>query len=323
MVKFGHTSSGKQRWHCGQCTHTLRRTRHDTRDRHERQRFIRWLIGTAPAALHARASGITLRGFHKRSERYWAGAPNVPRWISPSSIIVLDGTVLRPHQCSALIAYAIGDTVQLAWHFTERETAAAWSRLLSRIPAPRFAVCDGQKGLSNALRAQWPETLVQRCLIHVVRQSLAWITQRPQTKAGQQLRALVCGVLLVRTRRQRRRWVHRFWHWHRRYAQFLAARTRHPVDAQRWWHTHRRLRHVRTLIERSLPHLFTFVRYPEVPRTSNHVEGGINARLHELFRTHRGLSVAKKRVLTAYFLLSKLEKNQHESSINSHFGWGF
>lgn len=307
MVKFGWTAAGNQRWRCERCAATNQRTRNDTRERHRRQRFVRWLTGTTSAAAIARASHITIRGLHKRNRRYWTMEPQSPRWASASPIVVLDGTSLLARHCVVLIAYAPGAAPQLAWLFTERETAAAWATVVSRTP-PQFVVCDGQKGLLYALRTYWPKTIVQRCVIHVVRQSLAWITQRPQTGAGQELRIIVRDLLMVRTKRQKRKWLHRFRNWRRRHEQFLAARTRHPLDARRWWYTHRKLRRVRTLIERSLPHLFTFVRHPEVPRTSNHVEGGINARLHELFRAHRGLSVSKKRILTAYFLLSKLGK---------------
>jgi len=272
------------------------------------QRFGRWLVTTASAATVARGIGITLRGLHKRHRLCWKTEPSPPCWTSASPIVVLDGTSLLPRQCVALIAYGIGLMPQVSWLFTPHESAASWSAILARIPPPRFVVCDGQKGLLSALKRLWPCTIVQRCLIHVVRQSCAWITQRPKTTAGCELLMLVRDLPRVRTRRQRRKWLHRFRNWRRRWEQFLNTRTRHPFDAKRWWYTHRKLRRVRTLIEHSLPHLFTFVRHPEVPRTSNHVEGGINARLHELFRAHRGLSISKKRVLTAYFLLSKLEK---------------
>lgn len=275
---------------------------------HRLQRFERWLTTTTPAASVADTIGITIRGFYKRNRSCWHREPRPPRWHAPSSVVVLDGTSLLPRQCVVLIAYGIGEAPRISWTFTLRESSASWSALLTRIPQPQFVVCDGQKGLLKALQTHWPDTQVQRCLIHVVRQSMAWTTQRPQTRAGQELLVLMRGVSKVWTRRQKRKWLHRFWNWRRRYEQFLNTRTRHPNDPKRWWYTHRKLRRARTLIERSLPHLFTFVRHPEVPRTSNHVEGGINARLHELFRAHRGLSVSKKRVLTAYFLLSKLTK---------------
>jgi hypothetical protein len=72
-----------------------------------------------------------------------------------------------------------------------------------------------------------------------------------------------------------------------------------------WWYTHRNLRAARSLIRNALPHLFTFVRYPQIPRTTNHVEGGINSRLKELIHRHRGLSQDRKQVLVAQHLAQK------------------
>lgn len=307
-IKFGRTSAGKQRWRCSSCVTTGIRKRPDTAARHHMQWFKHWLITTMPAATVANIAGVTIRGFHKRNRICWRMEPRPPQWMTAAHIVVLDGTSLLPRQCVALVAYGLGDAPQISWTFTPYESTASWSLVLARIPPPQFVVCDGQKGLFKAILTHWPTTTIQRCLIHVVRQSIAWITQHPQTKTGQEFLALMRDLPNVWTRRQKRKWLHRFWNWQRRWEQFLNARTRHPNDPKRWWYTHRKLRRVRTLIERSLPHLFTFVRYPEVPRTSNHVEGGINARLHELFRAHRGLSVSKKRVLTAHFLLSKLKK---------------
>jgi hypothetical protein len=55
----------------------------------------------------------------------------------------------------------------------------------------------------------------------------------------------------------------------------------------------------------ALPHLFTFSGIIDVPRTTHHVEGGVNARLKELVLRHRTFSPEHKRVLAAYFLASK------------------
>lgn len=55
-------------------------------------------------------------------------------------------------------------------------------------------------------------------------------------------------------------------------------------------------------IRNALPHLFTFIDYPHVPRTTNHVEGGVNSRLKELVHRHRGLPQDRKQMLVAEHL---------------------
>jgi len=74
------------------------------------------------------------------------------------------------------------------------------------------------------------------------------------------------------------------------------------------WYTHRKIRAARSLIRNALPHLFIFIDHPYVPRTTNHVEGGVNSRLKELVHRHRGLRDDRKQVLVAVHLARKRAK---------------
>jgi len=212
------------------------------------------------------------------------------------------------HQRVVLVAQDVR-RYPVTWAFAERETFDGWWQVLKGLRAagiePRFVVCDGHTGLLKALRIIWPCALIQRCLIHVVRQARLGLTQNPKTPAGQALLDLVKRLLKIRTRRQRRRWLRAYRLWLCRYDAFLRQRTLNPSGPRRWWYTHRKPRGVRSLLNNSLPNLFHFIRYPEIPRTTNHVEGGINSRIKDLFRRHRGLSLNRKTILTAYYLSSR------------------
>lgn len=185
----------------------------------------------------------------------------------------------------------------------------AWHGLCTSLArdalAPMVVIGDGQKGLLTAIRTVWPSVLVQRCLIHVDRQARVWLTRNPKTQAGRDLLDILNGLLRIRTRRQKRRWIRSFRRWCRIHGTFLKERTPHPILPHRWWYTHRKLRAVRSLLRNAIPDLFVFVSHPEVPRTSNHVEGGINSRIKELYRSHRGLSLEKKTTLTAWYLAKR------------------
>ena len=182
---------------------------------------------------------------------------------------------------------------------------------LQTLPAPDVAVIDGQKGLLAAIPSLWPQTKIQRCLVHIERLARAKLTRQPKTSAGKGLLSLVQGLFTVRTKRQRRRWLRAYRRWERQHATFLKERSDGEPSAgkkRRWWYTHRNIRAARSLIRNALPHLFTFVRYPQVPRTTNHVEGGINSRLKELVHRHRGLSPDRKQALVATFLTQRNTK---------------
>jgi len=61
---------------------------------------------------------------------------------------------------------------------------------------PCCVVGDGQKGLLKAVREVFPRAKVQRCVVHVHRQAMAWLTRNPKTDAGRELRQLVSALLL-------------------------------------------------------------------------------------------------------------------------------
>jgi hypothetical protein len=218
-------------------------------------------------------------------------------------VLVLDATSITARVCVMLIAGDADRSSPVSWDPTVRESSGAWFPFLAGLRRsdmnPTYVICDGQRGLIRAIHEVWPSARIQRCLIHVTRQARAWLTMRPKTIAGVQLLSIVHDVTSIRTRRQKRRWIRRFRRWQRSHAVFLNERTQ--GDAY-WWYTHRKLRATQSLIANAIPDLFRFVTDPTVPRTSNHVEGGLNARIKELLRCHRGLSTQKKLALAAWYL---------------------
>jgi transposase InsO family protein len=74
-----------------------------------------------------------------------------------------------------------------------------------------------------------------------------------------------------------KRWLRAYRRWEQQHAVFLKERSYGEPKAGKkrsWWYTHRNIRAARSLLRNALPHLFTFVRYPHVPRTTNHVGVG-------------------------------------------------
>lgn len=242
-----------------------------------------------------------MRALRARFQWHWTPLPPDP---PVSDVLILDATSVIKHRCVVLIVRDTGGA--LTWAFAERETYESWRRILARFDVvPGFVVCDGHTGLLKALRELWPQSQIQRCVIHVMRQARLDLTRSPKTSAGRRLRVLVNALTDIYTESQQQRWM-RVWHrWLKRYDAFLKEKTLNPAGPRRWWYTHRKLRAVRSLIGNALPSLFHYVQNPAIPRTTNHVEGGINSRLKDLFRHHRGLRPHQKITLTAHYLASR------------------
>jgi hypothetical protein len=265
--------------------------------------FVQWLTSKETLTEIAHRENLKSRTLYRWFLNFWSNPPK-PVFVVPVRVLVLDATAIVNRECVLLVA---GDNDRLkpvSWFPAVRECYGSWYPFLAKLAHesinPHVVVCDGQKGLLKAIHEVWPTVKIQRCLVHVIRQSCNWITQHPKTKAGKELLCLVRSLSQLRTKRQKRRWVRSFKYWCRKYDVFLKTRTQ--GEHKHWWYTHKKLRATRSLLSNALPDLFRYVTDASIPRTSNHVEGGINARIQELFRCHRGFFVTKKLALASWYL---------------------
>lgn len=308
MRRYGYTAKGTARWYCSRCRMSSIWTRPDTSIRHERQQFIRWLAGKASLSEIAKRHKITRRALTKRFRPYFAKQAT---WQSPRAIhtLTLDGTYIHGRALVALLA--LTDDRAAYWMFAHRETAETWGALLVCLPRPQVVVCDGQKGLHAILEELWPQTAIQRCHFHVAKLARRHLTLKPKTEAGREAKTLIHLLPPISTLHLARQWQRAYLAWEERYATLLAERTyHHDGTRMHWWYTHRNLRGVRSLVRGALPHLFTYLRFPGTPNTTNHLEGGVNAGIAEALRLHRGLRLHQKKTLVS-ILLADLNRRRN------------
>ncbi|MBU0625108.1 transposase [Patescibacteria group bacterium] len=270
--------------------------------------FERWVTSKATLADVAAAAGVTRDTARLWFVPLWERLPRMSGHVSCRTIVV-DGVTVVRREAVALLASDSETSKPAGCVFAEQECHGAWREffleLRRRGANPKFLVCDGQKGLLKARREVWPDALVQRCVVHVHRQAMAWLTKNPKTDAGRELRPIVSMLLLVCTPAQRDSWLASLREWEGRHYEFLKERT---YGESGWWYTHRTLRAVRSLLRNAAPDMFRYIDDPTVPRTSNHVEGGLNSRIKELLRSHRGLSKHQRLALVCWYLHFRLKK---------------
>jgi hypothetical protein len=222
--------------------------------------------------------------------------------------VVIDGIRIGSSVC------LIARTTQfvIGWAWVPYESTAYWAELLSTLPAPDYVVCDGQKGMLKALRTIWPTTVVQRCRFHTWLNVKAKLTLHPETVAGMQLLELTRVLLHVHTRRQARCWKWQLKHWHRKHGGYIAEQTvtSNPGARQRRWrYTHARLRSAYRQLHTIQADLLRSSYRPNssLPRTTNHVEGGINSQLRAKLKQHRGMTHEHQMKLVEQYLYSRTE----------------
>jgi putative transposase len=268
------------------------------------------MLGVASLTSIAKNIGIHRTTLSRRFNIIDSPSSPIPlRPLDHPPVIVLDGTAISKTTV-LIVAYDTISNQPLAWSFVSHEKFDVWHALLIHISAshkPHAIVSDGQKGLLKAVKTIFPNVPHQRCLAHIIRLSLAWLTRNPQTLAGLELRILIRNLALVKTPVEASAWRASFLLWNVHYESFLKEKSVNPATNRKWY-THRKLRAVRSLVLNALPNLFWFTGDANIPNTTNTVEGGINAVLAELIHRHRGITEQQKKALVRRFLYARRKK---------------
>jgi hypothetical protein len=148
---------------------------------------------------------------------------------------------------------------------------------------------DGHKSILKAIKKSLPEVTVQRCLVHIQRMCLLWLTRFPKHSAGIELRQLVLMLMRIKTENDRLYWSRELSSWYGRHKEYLQQKTIHQ-QTRRYWYTHKLLRRSYFTIKRALPNMFHYLSNPEIPRTTNGIEGFFS-HLKNHLDLHRGLTI--------------------------------
>lgn len=295
--------------------------RDDVARRHELEAFLAWISGKQTQTEAGKKTGISARSFRRRISWCWNIRPTIPVTGEIYDQVQLDGIYIGSWCC--LIAIAPSGVIGYQWCDTEKRPA--WEALMQRFPAPRVVVIDGGTGVISARKHAWPQTEVQRCLVHIQRNVRTYLTTRPRTPPGKELRQLSLSLTKITTTAQAVAWLSALADFHHRHHGFIYARTyrdqhRGPLPpwvrpGQKSWFTHDRLRRAYSLLERCAKHqeLFTYLDASfdfEVASTTNRIEGGINAQLRLLLRHHRGIPTEHMRRAVEWFLYLRSENPQ-------------
>ena len=179
MRKHGRTASGSQRWRCTACNLTTTAPRAVPPARTEQAtlgEFIAW--ATSKGTQADQPGGA--RAFRRRTAWCWrVPVPRPPVTGEVHAQIFIDGLHLAGGW-TLLVARSTAHVI--AWQWAAGESAAAYTALLQDLAPPDLVTTDGAGGALKALRELWPRTPVQRCLIHVHRDTVRDLTLHPRTR---------------------------------------------------------------------------------------------------------------------------------------------
>jgi len=173
---------------------------------------------------------------------------------------------------------------RVLWHkFIQSETKENYHEGLNFLLQKGFEILsvtiDGRRGIAGIFN-KYP---VQVCQFHVQKSVLNRTTLNPKTECGRRLKFIATHFICDRWNKEQ--FTTEIRNILEEFHQFLNERNEHKQFI------HRSLRSALFGIKLALPYLFTYQDFSEqnIPNTTNHVDGGINTKLKELNRQHRGM----------------------------------
>lgn len=300
MRKKGFTAAGVQRWKCDDCSLSATARRADLTRMAEFRAFLAWVTGKESLSEAAARLGVVRQTFASRTAWCWNVAPRIAKDGVVHRCIEVDGTYLPYGWCLLIATGPAG--APIAWQWCDGESKAAYRRLFAKVREPGVLVTDGGAGCLAVARERWKRARVQRCLVHVLRNTRTDLTGRPRTGAGRELLKLAKRIARISQSEQAVAWLVGLNRWHEEHGAFIKERTHAKDDplhahGRKWWWTHERVRRayyrfIRLQRDRML---FAFLE-PELARngpvasTTNRLEGGVNATIKRVIHQHRGLS---------------------------------
>lgn len=255
-----------------------------------------------------RDSGMSQSSIQRLFKHYLSTAPELDIRHKQQAHLLIDGTYF-PNDLCLVLYYDHDIRFTQLYRFTDQERYLEIREDLENIRSLGIQVvsitCDGHSAVLKSIRKVFPEVIIQRCIVHVVRQCSAWLTQRPQSAAAYELLQIVRQLHYIKTLDQSSSWLLSVWNWEKQHYAFIHEKVvKHGGSS---WFKHKMLRKARYLMIRAIPNLFSFLDDPLIPATNNRLESFFR-HLKEKLGVHHGLTLEHKKNFIKWYLFFQNQK---------------
>ncbi len=189
----------------------------------------------------------------------------------------------------------------LWWNFAKSETTGIYLQGRAYLENLGYTILSVTGDGFGGLRTAFSDLPLQMCHVHMERIVIHGTTRKPILEAGQALLALI-KTLHYTDGNTFKNYLKKYVS---KYQSFLNERTINPVTGEKSL-THEPLHRAVLSLMRFLPHLFTFEKDKNIPRTTNSLEGHFS-HIRDIVGVHRGLSrLHTEKVLNSIFLASTI-----------------
>ena len=224
--------------------------------------------------------------------------------IQPHPVIVVADTTFWGRAYGVCVFRVPDERENIWWNEVQSEKMAhyQYGRKILEERGWTFlgAVVDGRRGLTTVFK----DIPVQICQFHQMKQVTKYLTRRPETLAGQELRSITLSLSKI----TEIAFTHSLNVWFHDWEQFITEKT-YVLGTKHWYYTHKNVRSAYKSLERNLPYLFTYLKHPElhIPNTTNCLDGSFS-HLKAKLSIHRGLRKDRRYKVISEILRGKREK---------------
>lgn len=213
--------------------------------------------------------------------------------LKPQPIVVIADTTFWGRSYGVCVFFAHTLKRHIWWHEVKSELMAhyRYGRQILESKGWTFAaaVVDGRRGLT----AVFKDIPVQICQFHQIKQVTKYLTRKPKTEAGRELRELT----LTLTKTNEATFTKALSGWHARWGDFIEEKTVYAYHSgkRKWFYTHKNVRSAYRSLKTNLPYLFTYHKYPDlkIPNTTNALDGSFS-NLKKKLSPHHGLKRSRR-----------------------------
>lgn len=282
--------AGKQRFKCKQCGLLFSRNDSARRFHNRFVWFRKWVLERQTYKTLQRDSGLSKDTLQKTFYYFLNSAPLTPIIHHDNIHLRVDATYFKKFCVVCYQDDLISYTQLFRFSDAERyeEIREDLLNLLNLGLQIASITCDGHKATLKAIKKIMPAVVVQRCLVHIQRMCLLWLTANPTYDAGKELRALVLMIHQIQTHNDKQYWMQCLLAWEIKFIDFLKEKSYKP-ETGRYWYKHKLIRRSFLTIKRALPNMFCYLDNSNIPKTTNGIESYFG-HLKNHLDLHRGLT---------------------------------
>lgn len=264
---------------CKQCGDTF--VRQYKTDPWRRTLFQEYVFGKQTLNQLATKHGKSVKTIQKHLDRY----REIPNSLISQPVVIGVDCSFFGRGYGIILARCPGSKQNLYWKEITTENKAVYEEVRRYLEANGFSIQAVVLDAKHGIKEVFSDLVVQICHYHQQQIVGRYLTTRPKTEAGVELK-LISDTL---TRIDEKLFGELLKKWHEKWGLFLKERSYQP-DGKHWWYTHKRIRAAYRSLNTNLPFLFSFQRHPElnIPNTNNSLEGYFS-KLKRLLNNHQGL----------------------------------